>query len=131
MSTSSNSQIHTDYISRINKVLDYIEDNIDKDLSLPELAAESHFSKYHFSRIFDAMVGETSFKFIKRVRLEKAATRLRLYPDETITKIAFECGFNDLAVFSRNFSDFFFERYGENYDAQAGKGDIEIWIPVD
>ncbi|SHF81590.1 AraC family transcriptional regulator [Fodinibius roseus] len=28
-------------------------------------------------------------------------------------------------------ADFFFERYGENYDAQAGKGDIEIWIPVD
>ncbi|SHF81624.1 transcriptional regulator, AraC family [Fodinibius roseus] len=107
MDNPENSQTHTDYISRINKVFDYIEDNIDKDLSLDELAAESHFSKYHFSRIFDAMVGETPFEFIKRVRLEKAATRLRLYPDETVTKIAFECGFNDLAVFSRNFRDFF------------------------
>jgi len=28
-------------------------------------------------------------------------------------------------------SDFFFERYGEDYDARAGKGDIEIWIPVE
>lgn len=28
-------------------------------------------------------------------------------------------------------AEFFFERYGEKYDAQAGKGDIEIWIPVE
>lgn len=27
-------------------------------------------------------------------------------------------------------ADFFFERYGEGFDAQTGKGDIEIWIPV-
>lgn len=27
-------------------------------------------------------------------------------------------------------ADFFFERYGGNYDTQAGKGGIEIWIPV-
>ncbi len=26
--------------------------------------------------------------------------------------------------------DFFFERYGENFDSQTGKGDIEIWIPI-
>lgn len=102
-----NNQTHTDYISRINNVLDYIEKSIDRDLSLEELASVAHFSKYHFSRIFDAMVGETPFEFIKRLRLEKAATRLRLYPDETVTEIALKCGFNDLAVFSRNFSDFF------------------------
>lgn len=28
-------------------------------------------------------------------------------------------------------ANFFFERYGEEYDAKAGKGDIEIWIPVE
>lgn len=27
-------------------------------------------------------------------------------------------------------ADFFFERYGENFDPQKGKGDIEIWVPV-
>lgn len=107
MRETSKKETQIDYISRINNVFDYIEKNIDADISLDELAAVSHFSKYHFSRIFDAMVGETPFEFIKRVRLEKAATRLRLYPNETVTKTALECGFNDLAVFSRNFSDFF------------------------
>lgn len=102
-----NTRTESDYISRVNNVLDYIEKNIDKDFSLDELAAKSHFSKYHFSRIFDAMIGETPFEFIKRVRLEKAATRLRMYPDETITETALVYGFNDLAVFSRNFSNYF------------------------
>lgn len=28
-------------------------------------------------------------------------------------------------------ADFFFERYGEKFDANQGKGDIEIWVPVE
>lgn len=28
-------------------------------------------------------------------------------------------------------ADFFFERYGEGFDARTGKGDIEIWIPIE
>ena len=72
-----------------------------------ELARVSCFSKYHFSRIFDAMVGETPFEFIKRVRLEKAASLLRIHPQQTITEIALECGFNNLEVFSRNFTNYF------------------------
>lgn len=107
MVNSVNSQTYTDYISRINAVFDYIEKNIDKDISLDELAEVSCFSKYHFSRIFDAMVGETPFEFIRRVRLEKSASLLHLHSDKTVTEIALQCGFNDLAVFSRNFSDHF------------------------
>jgi AraC family transcriptional regulator len=104
---SISNQTRIDYRFRINAVFDYIEQNLDKDLSLDELASVSNFSKYHFSRIFDAMVGETPFEFIKRIRLEKAASLLRTDPNTTVTEIALKCGFNDLAVFSRNFNDFF------------------------
>lgn len=61
-----------EYKSRINRVFDYIEKNIEKQFSLVELASQASFSKYHFDRIFLAMVGETPFQFINRVRLEKA-----------------------------------------------------------
>jgi AraC family transcriptional regulator len=44
-----------EYRSRINRVIDYIEANIDRDLSLPELAEVAHFSPFHFHRIFRAM----------------------------------------------------------------------------
>jgi AraC family transcriptional regulator len=102
-----NNQTQTNYTSRINAVFDYIEEHLDEDISLDELARVSCFSKYHFSRIFDAIVGETPFEFIKRIRLEKAASLLWVHPQQTVTEIALECGFNNLEFFSRNFKDHF------------------------
>ncbi len=107
MTTPDRQQTRTDYISRINAVFDYVEEHIDQEITLDDLAEISHFSRYHFSRIFDAMVGETPFEFIRRIRLEKAATLLRMEPGKTVTEIALASGFNDLSVFSRNFRDFF------------------------
>ncbi len=102
-----NNQTQTDYTARINAVFDYIEEHLDENISLDDLARISCFSKYHFSRIFDAMVGETPFEFIKRVRLEKAASLLRVHPQQTVTEIALDCGFNNLEVFSRSFNNHF------------------------
>lgn len=102
MNPNEKNKIH--YIERLNKVFDYIDENIDAQLNLDDLAKVSHFSKFHFSRIFSALVGETPFKFIQRIRLERANYLLRLKPKAKITEIAFECGFNDLAVFSRQFT---------------------------
>src|SRR5690554_2169515 len=70
MNPNEKNKIH--YIERLNKVFDYIDENIDAQLNLDDLAKVSHFSKFHFSRIFSALVGETPFKFIQRIRLERA-----------------------------------------------------------
>lgn len=99
--------LNIEYISRINKAFDYIESNIEKPLTLEELAAVANFSKYHFNRIFLSMVGETPFQFISRVRLEKAAMLIRSNKDETISEIAYRCGFSDISIFSRNFKNYF------------------------
>jgi AraC family transcriptional regulator len=104
---SENKVLIDDYTSRINRVLDYIETHLDKQFTLEELASVSHFSKFHFSRIFWAMVGETPFEFIARIRLEKAATMLRLYPHQPVLEIAMKCGYSDKSVFSRNFKSYF------------------------
>jgi AraC family transcriptional regulator len=98
---------HHEYTSRINKVLDYIEKNISNPFTLEELASVANFSRFHFNRIFSAMTGETPFRFILRVRLERAATILITRPHQTVTTIATDCGFSDLAIFSRNFSTHF------------------------
>jgi AraC family transcriptional regulator len=100
-------QQNNDYISRINKVMDYIEANLEEEMTLEKLASVACFSKYHFSRIFHAMTGESLFQFISRVRLEKSATLLLGNPNKSITDIAFQCGFSDLSVFSRNFKSYF------------------------
>ncbi len=81
----------TEYIPRINKTFDYIELNLDKPMTLEELASVANFSKFHFSRIFQSMVGETPFQFILRVRIEKAANLIIANKSESISQIAFKC----------------------------------------
>ena len=96
-----------EYVSRINRVIDYIEKHIDEELSLEVLANVADFSRFHFHRIFSVMVGETLNHFIQRIRVEKAAMKLSANPKESITDIAFDCGFSGSAAFSRAFRENF------------------------
>ena len=99
--------LREEYTARINRVIDYIEANIGKELSLAELAGVAHFSPFHFHRIFSAMVGETLNGFIWRIRVEKAADRLINNPRKSITEIALECGFSGSSTFARAFREAF------------------------
>jgi AraC family transcriptional regulator len=99
--------LREEYTARINRVIDYIEANIGKDLSLAELAGVAHFSPFHFHRIFSAMVGETLNGFIWRIRIEKAADRLINNPKKSITEIALQCGFSGSSTFARAFRETF------------------------
>ncbi|MEN7551886.1 GyrI-like domain-containing protein [Rapidithrix thailandica] len=100
-------QVNSEYIFRINKTFDYIELNLEKSMTLEELASVANFSKFHFNRIFHSLVGETPFQFILRLRLEKAASLIQANSTEPITQIAYKCGFSDISVFSRNFKNHF------------------------
>ncbi|WDV48074.1 GyrI-like domain-containing protein [Clostridiaceae bacterium M8S5] len=100
-------QMYNEYISRINKVQDYIESNINKSLSLDELADISGFSKYHFCRIFKAIVNETILSYINRIRLERAVGLLLYNFTMSITEIAMTLGYSDSAVFARAFKNRF------------------------
>lgn len=92
-----------EYISRVNKVLDYIEKHISKNFSLEELADVAAFSKYHFHRIFYSVTGETLFQFIQRVRIERAAYQLLNNRDKTVTEVALDSGFAGSSSFAKAF----------------------------
>lgn len=94
------------YQQRINRVIDYINHNLDHQFTLDELANQAHFSSYHFHRIFVAVTGETVNFYTNRVRLEKAARLLKL-SNYKITSVAMECGFSSSATFSRSFKQYF------------------------
>ncbi len=100
-------QYQKEYINRINRVWDYVEANLDKDLSLETLSEVALFSPFHFHRIFYAFTGETIKDFVNRKRVEKAASLLLNNPDESISNIAYYCGFNSPSVFCRNFKSRF------------------------
>lgn len=97
----------SEYVARINRVIDHIEQNLQGELPLDELAKVANFSRFHFHRIFSAMVGESLHQFIQRIRLEKAASQLTEYFHKPITNIALDCGFSSSAAFARAFKQRF------------------------
>jgi AraC family transcriptional regulator len=108
------------YRRRINKVMDYVNNNLDKSISLEELAAVAAFSPFHFHRIFVAVTGESVNYFTNRIRLEKAA-RLLKFSRNAIAGIAEECGFSSSSTLSRAFKQYF----GISPSAYRHSGQIE------
>lgn len=99
--------LREEYVSRINRVIDYIENHYMRVLTLDQLADVAGFSRFHFHRIFRAMVGEPLNQFIVRIRVEKAAAMLLNNPKKSVTEIAFDCGFSGSAPFARSFKTVF------------------------
>lgn len=99
--------LREEYVSRINRVIDYIEKHYMNALTLDELADVAGFSRYHFHRIFRAMVGEPLNQFVVRIRVEKSAAMLLNNPRKSITEIVFDCGFSGSAPFARSFKALF------------------------
>ena len=96
-----------EYKGRINKVIDYISLHLNDDLSLKRLAGKAHFSASHFQRVFQRVTGETVNQFIRRIRLENAANKLKNNPKLNITEIAYDLGFSSSACFAREFRRYF------------------------
>ncbi len=97
-----------EYMARVSRVMDHVERNLDRPLRLEDLARVANFSPFHFHRIFHALAGETLAGFIRRVRLERAASKLTDNPKLSVTAVALDCGFPDSAAFARAFR----ERFG-------------------
>ncbi|WP_209137483.1 MULTISPECIES: AraC family transcriptional regulator [Niastella] len=81
-----------------------IEAHLFSQLTIEELAQQTNLSLSSFKREFAKLYHDTPANYIKTKRLEKAA-ELLLVSSERITDIAFECGFNDLASFTKSFHD--------------------------
>lgn len=96
-----------EYIARINRVMDFVGQNIDQTIDLARMAKIASFSPYHFHRIFLYVVGETPNDFILRIKLEKSAQLLHDTPKESVSGIAFKCGFVNISSFSRAFRNYF------------------------
>lgn len=81
-----------------------IEANLFSQLTIEQLAEQNNLSVSSFKREFAKLYNDSPANYIKNKKLEKAAQLLRV-SDQRITDIAFDCGFNDLANFTKSFSD--------------------------
>ncbi|MDE7477635.1 MAG: AraC family transcriptional regulator, partial [Lachnospiraceae bacterium] len=93
----------------INRAIDYILQHINEELSVEDVAAHCHFSKYYFSRMFKEATGESVYAFMKRLKLEQSAFRLKVEPDRTVTDIGYEFGYSP-----SNYSWMFRQQYQTN-----------------
>ena len=113
MEIAGGKMVNEEYIARINKVQDYIDENIGEEFSLSTLAQVANFSPYHFHRIFSTYTGESLHKYILRIRLEKAAGMLMNNRTKPIIEVAIDCGFSNQSSFARVFKQHFGVSAGE------------------
>src|SRR5262245_7341532 len=91
----------------LQRALRFIGENLDRSLSVAEIARAAHLSEFHLHRVFHAALGESIGRFITRRRLETAALRLAYEPDLSVTEIALSSGYSSSSNFSKAFSAYF------------------------
>lgn len=104
--TVTEQEIQVDYINRINRVFEFIDKNLESDLSLNTISEIAFFSPFHFHRVFKFVTGETPNEYVIRRRIEKSVLDL-LHKNTTTTEIACKFGFSDISSFSRAFKKYY------------------------
>jgi AraC-like DNA-binding protein len=89
-------------LERFTPILQYIESEYNKELSVEHLAEQIGLSRFHFSRMFKELTGRTITEYINRVRIRRAEYLLCNTP-MTVSEIALSTGFHDIYYFSRMF----------------------------
>jgi AraC-like DNA-binding protein len=111
---------HTEYAGpfnenetdRMNKVYEYALKNFRKKISLPELSAMLFMTPTSFSRYFSIRNNKTFSKFITELRV-KHACKLLMETDLPISTISYDCGFNTLSNFNKQFKDVMLKKPSE------------------
>lgn len=90
---------------RIKDVLNYINQNYNKDLSLDELSKQVDMSKFYLCRLFKDSLKMSPIEYINKIRVEKSV-ELLINTDMSISEIALECGFNNISYFIKVFKKY-------------------------
>ncbi len=91
---------------RVRVAVRHIEAHFDEPCTLQSLAALAGLSRFHFVRLFSAVVGQSPNQYLINTRVRAAAERLR-ETETPIVQVAFDVGFNDISHFYACFRDAF------------------------
>lgn len=87
---------------RLKLVTDYINDYLERELRLNELAAIAQLSSYYFSRAFKQSMGLSPHQYVIQQRVERAK-QLLLQGKMRIAEVALACGFSHQSHLNRHF----------------------------
>lgn len=93
---------HSEKSQRAKKILDYLYKNWNRDISLIDLSKEIHLSPSYLSHYFSKHFHTTFLKYLMDIRIRNAQREL-LNTDQTVTAIAYGCGFKNSSAFIAQF----------------------------
>ena len=88
---------------RLDRVLAFIEANLESDISVGALADAACFSLFHFVRAFHLAMGRSPHAYLSERRLDRAKHMLA-YSDTSLVNVAFACRFSGQANFTKSFT---------------------------
>lgn len=87
---------------KIKKIYQYVQENYQNKISLPEIANLVNLSQVSFNRFIKKHTGKTFIDYVNNTRIGYAS-RWLIEKDASISEIAFLCGFNNISNFNRVF----------------------------
>jgi AraC family transcriptional regulator len=87
---------------KLRVVVEYVEEHLDADLTLEEIAAVAHLSPYHFARKFKAATGLPPHQYVIARRIERAQQLLH-EGELSLAEVAVSAGFSDQSQLTQNF----------------------------
>ncbi|MBO1000883.1 helix-turn-helix domain-containing protein [Bacillus sp. SD075] len=97
---------------RMRDILNFIEKNYRRQMSLEEIAKQQYLSLYYLSRYFKQAVGVSFSQYVKQFRLKSAVHEL-LYTDDNIMKVSLNNGFPNVKAFNKAFKEMYNQTPGE------------------
>ncbi len=91
---------------RIARAMSHLEQNFTRNVTVEDLAAIARLSRRSFLRAFESATGSPPIAYLIRLRVHHAASLLR-HGNESVTEIAFRCGFSDSNYLARQFKTAF------------------------
>ena len=94
-----------EWISGIQRAIDYIESHLTDEIDFEEAARETYSSSFHFQRVFSILCGFTLGEYVRMRRLSMAASDI-VNTDEKVIEIAMKYGYDSPESFTRAFTRF-------------------------
>lgn len=109
---------------RIMQINNYIRANYQQQISIKELSEKLYLSNGYLSRFFKKSYGMSFVEYLTNIRLYHAVDEI-LYSDQPITRIAYDNGFTNIAMFNKSFK----KAYGETPSAMRKKASGQKKVP--
>lgn len=93
-----------EWLKKLGKAIDYIEDNLDKGISYDEAAHIACCSPYYFQRVFSYVSGVSLAEYIRRRKMTQAAFELQR-TDSRVIDVALKYGYSSPTSFNRAFQN--------------------------